>query len=171
MGIGVERDEPGRWLRILAAVVLIGAPIVTLGALIFGGDQVVQCLGPLGGCNIPPQVIAEGPIPDWLAYAAIGILGPLWVIVVGLVLWHVWSVDRHRLLRGVAVVASVAMSAAVLIGLLRLSEARRLRVVAEDAVLTAVGVALVLVPIVLAWAIVTVRDRRRAAAEPALGPR
>ena len=172
MLVGADRDERGKWLRVLAAVVLVGAPIVILGLLIFAGDQVAACLGSLGGCSIPPQVIAEGPIPDWVAYAALGILGPLWVLVVGLVIWHVWSVDRHRLLRGTAVVAGGSAVTAVLIGLLRLSEARRLRDAAEDAVLSAIGLSLLLVPIVLAWAILTVRDQAGSNAGPlAGGPR
>jgi hypothetical protein len=60
-------------------------------------------------------------------------------------------------MRATAGIPALAVATSVIVALLRLAEGRRLRVVAEDAGLYAIGAVIVVVPLVLAWAILTVR--------------
>jgi hypothetical protein len=146
------------WSRILAAATLVFGGMAFLAVLLFGGGQVTQCLA-LGGCDTAPVNI-PGPIPvigtQDGAMAILWAVGVTWVVVTLLTMRYVWSTDPGRLRRAALGTVPIAGATSALVALMNLSEGRRLRVVAEDALLIGLVAAVLAVPVVLAWALLTV---------------
>ena len=152
------------WPRVVVATVLVLAPIGMAVITLFGGGQVRQCLG-LGGCpGLPaPETLPIIGTTDRLV-AVLLVLAGGWLTSATVTIRYLWSTDRSRLVRVLAVGSGLVVATAAVVAVLRLADGQRLRIVAEDAGLWALGAAILVAPLVLAWAILTVR---RPAHEPA----
>lgn len=95
IGLGVGR-RPSSWPQVLAATVLVLAPIAFVALLLFGGGQVTTCLG-LHGCP-GVQGSVPGPIPiigtQTGAMVVLVAVGALWLVAAGLTIRYLWSTDR-----------------------------------------------------------------------------
>ncbi len=138
------------------AVVLVAAPLAM--ALLMLSGHVSGCLGGSAHCGFPPPD-TSGPLDEpWEVLAAVIALAVVWFVAAVAGVRHVWRADRARIVHGARVSFALITMTGVIVAVLRFSEARRLRVVAEDAGLYALGVACVIVPLALVWAVVTVRS-------------
>jgi hypothetical protein len=146
------------WWRIIVAAVLVLAPIAVTLIVLFGGGRVNQCLGGRGICGTlpPPEQVPLIGSPAGLVTTIVALSG-LWLGAAALTIGSLWSMDRGRLGRAIATVAGLVVATAVVTVMFRLIEGQRLRVVAEDAGLYALGVAIIAIPLALAWAVVTAR--------------
>jgi hypothetical protein len=144
------------WSRILISAVLVFAPIALAVILVFGGGQVNQCLG--GRCaTLPPpeQVPVIGSQAGLIAIVLA--VSAFWLVAAALAIRSLWLTDRARLGRATAVSAGLVVATAVVTVVVRLIDGQRLRVVAEDAGLYAIGAAIIAIPLALAWAVLTSR--------------
>ena len=150
------------WPRLLVALVLIAGAIAFIAVLLFGGGQVSQCLG-LGGC---PGVVraVPGPLPfigtQDGAMVILWAVGVTWFVVALATIRFVWSTDPARLRRAGVGLISLAGATVVVVAAVGLVDGRRLRSVAEEAVLFGVIAGVLAIPVVLSWAILTVRPSR-----------
>jgi hypothetical protein len=160
--MGIELDPSPRRPRrpqVLDAAFLVLAPIAFVAVLLFGGAQVKQCLGLTGcpGLSVPES----GPIPiigtEAGAILLLVVIGAVWLVAAGLTILYLWSSDRPRLQRAATWTVVLVVVTAAVVAVLRLTEGRGMRIVAEDAGLYAVGVVIVVTPLLLAWAILTLR--------------
>ena len=147
------------WWRIIVAAVLVLAPVVLTVILLFGGSRMNQCLGGPGICAAlpPPEQVPFIGSPAGLVTTIVA-LGSVWLGAAALTIGSLWSTKRARLGRAAATVAGLAVATAVVVVVFRLVEGQRLRVVAEDAGLYVVGVAIIAIPLALAWAVLTASD-------------
>ena len=162
--MSTERDpsDTRYWPRLVAALALIGGAIAFIAVLLFGGGQVSQCLG-LGGCRAVVRVV-PGPVPflgtQGGAMVILWAVGVTWLVITLATIRYVWSTDPARLGRAGIGLVLIAGATSVVVVAVNLIEGRRLRSVAEDAVLFGVISGVLAIPVVLAWAVLTVRPSR-----------
>jgi hypothetical protein len=146
-----------RWLRIVVAAVLVLVPAAIAFVLLFGSGSVNQCLGYLNCATLPPPEPAPFiGSPAGLVVTIVALSG-IWLGAAALTIGSLWSTDRGRLARATATVAGLAVATVGVVVVYRLVEGQRLRVVAEDAGLYALGVVIIAVPLALVWAVLTAR--------------
>jgi hypothetical protein len=148
-------------VRILAALVLLAAPIATAVVVLFAGGYVQRCLS-----TRCPQVVIE----PWIAAATPGGLLTLllvylaiWLAVATTVIGWLWAHDRRRLVWSSAVVCGIGLGVGAFVGCQRIVDGLGRRTAVEDAVLYAAVAVAIAIPLILAGA--TVTARRRAAGE------
>ncbi len=158
------------WSRIVVAAVLVLAPAAIAFILLFGGGRVNQCLGGPGICaTVPPpeQVPVIGSEAGLIS--AVVASGAAWLVAAALGIRSLLSTDRARPMRATAGAAGLVLATVVVVVVFRILEGQRLRVVAEDAGLYALGVAIIVLPLALAWAVLTARLGSTSAG-PSAGP-
>ena len=141
----------------MAGAVLLATPVLILGVLMFAGGQVRQCLA-LYACGTEVAPILRPIVGSTNGVGVISILlCSTWLVVASATSRYLWSTDRARMQRVILVAAAVGIATAFAIGGSRFLDGERLRVVAEDAGLYALGALIVVMPLALAWAVLTAR--------------
>jgi hypothetical protein len=144
------------WPR-AAAALLVAVPILVGVILIFGGGRVNACLGGRACGGLPPP-------PPTLGLFGVDVAGPAalalvigWLGLALLVARHVAQRDGGRLGRAAMAVVVLAAASGIAAGLLRLLDGAARRTIVEDAALWGIGTLIVVTPLALGWAVLTVR--------------
>jgi uncharacterized BrkB/YihY/UPF0761 family membrane protein len=136
------------WRTAVFAAILLLAPIAFTVAVAISADQGGGCLGL--NCQVPAPSI--GPIPaNTVAWA----LGIVTLVVASLATRYVWLVDRVRLRRAIVIVTSVSIAATALVVACEIIVGSRPPTIAVEAGIGALLALLAVIPIVLAWAVLT----------------
>lgn len=143
--------------RAALAAILVLTPVAILVSLLFGAPgDINMCLSQFCANNpppTPPPTIGRSEILAMIVSAMV----VAWVGAGWFAVRYLWSHDRGRLRLAAGVAILVSVGTIAIIGVLRWSEGRRLRTVAEDAFVFGFGVLVVAATVVLAWAILTTR--------------
>jgi hypothetical protein len=142
---------------VAAALMLVGVPIVVTAILLFGGGQVNACLGGRACLDLPPPAPILGLLGLDVAGPSAVALAIGWVVLAFLVARHIAARDGRRLHRAALGVVLLAGGMGIVAGGLRFLDGAARRTVVEDAALWAIGTVLVVAPLALGWAVLTVR--------------
>jgi hypothetical protein len=144
---------------VAAAALLVGVPIVVAAILLFGGGQVNACLGGGACLDLPPPRPTLGLFGRDVAGPAAVVLAVGWLALALLVARQVARLDGRRLGRAALTVLILGAGTGIVTGVVRLLDGAARRAAAQDAALWAIGALVVVAPLALGWAILTVRRR------------
>jgi hypothetical protein len=127
-------------------------PIALTLVLLYGGGQVQQCLGG-SACVVDPAAAS----PVLFPFVALA-LGIAWLVIATGSIAYLRFADTRRLWRAAGGSLALVVATSVVTAGSRVLDGQRLRVVAEDAGLYGLGALLVVAPIGIALALLTVRS-------------
>jgi hypothetical protein len=148
----------GSGWQLAAAAMLVAVPILVGAILLFGGGQVNACLGG-GTCGLPPPRPVIGLFGVDVAGAAALALAIGWLGLALVVARHVAQRDGRRLGRAAVAVVILAAGSGMAAGLVKIAEGASRRPIVEGAALWAIGALIVVTPLALGWAVLTVGRR------------
>jgi hypothetical protein len=162
-------QRPSRGPRAVLAAVLLLAPVAIVIVLTFGGDPVNRCLGgSVCGLLEPTSIPVIGSTNGLIAVMAA--LGTAWLAAAVLTVWLLWAVDPSRVV-GLAVrILILVIAIGVLVAGIRMVEGQGQKVALEDAALLSLGATLLLVPMLLALAVLTSGSSQEPASRQTVTP-